>query len=53
MRNRFMAVCTLMAAAAMVFVSCKDAEDPSRKEQLTKPPAQPPSTTSPAWCMSR
>ena len=26
MRNRFMAVCTLMAAAAMVFVSCKDAE---------------------------
>lgn len=28
MRNRFMAVCTLMAAAAMVFVSCKDAEDP-------------------------
>lgn len=27
MRNRLMAVCSLMAAAAMVFVSCKDAED--------------------------
>lgn len=28
MRNRLMAVCTLIAATAMVFVSCKDAEDP-------------------------